>query len=67
MYRLCVVGYQQGKNSLKIKMKTEKLKGPWALREFRRQLHSESKSNVQNGLETALVEGKKRGGEYKLL
>lgn len=61
---VCIISYWKGKNSLKIKMEAKKLKGPRALREFKRQLHCESKSNVQNGLETAVVEER---SEYKLL
>lgn len=61
---VCIISYWKGKKFLRIKMETVKLKGSWALMEFMRQLHSESKNNVQNELETALVEER---SEYKLL
>lgn len=64
--KINIICYQllEGQNSLKIKIETEKLKRPWALREIKRQVHFESKSGVQNGLETVFVEEK---GEYKFL
>lgn len=60
---VCIISYWKGKKFLRIKMETVKLKGSWALMEFMRQLHSESKNNVQNELETVLVEER---SEYKL-
>lgn len=61
---VCIISYWKGKKFLRIKMETVKLKGSWALMEFMRQMHSESKNNVQNELENALVEER---SEYKLL